>query len=124
VNGGDVFPKVLERKDGDSTCFICQRNPAEGHIRRYDVTVCRGCWDINWVGWPREHEARIIEHLKQATGAGAECVEAVPATVELHSTLAPSKPRRLIAHGICDGFPPLVAAILVRRDSGHARDCL
>jgi hypothetical protein len=65
VNGGDVFPKILERKDGESTCFICQRNPAEGHIRRYDITVCRGCWDVNWDGWPREHEARIIEHLKQ-----------------------------------------------------------
>jgi hypothetical protein len=45
-------------------CFICQRDPAERHIRRYEMNVCPGCWDRNWDGWPRPSEPRILEHLK------------------------------------------------------------
>jgi hypothetical protein len=45
-------------------CFVCQRDPAERHLRRYDIGVCRTCWDENWDGWPRTAEARLLEHLK------------------------------------------------------------
>ncbi len=48
----------------DAACFICQRNPASKDIPRYRFTVCRTCWDENWVGWEREHEPRILEHLE------------------------------------------------------------
>ena len=44
-------------------CFICQRDTAERHIRRYDMNVCRACWDRNWDGWPREDEPRILDRL-------------------------------------------------------------
>jgi hypothetical protein len=46
-------------------CFPCQRNPAEKYVERYDISVCRVCWDGNWDGWARDYETRIIEHLKQ-----------------------------------------------------------
>jgi hypothetical protein len=45
-------------------CFTCQRNTAEGYIARYDISVCRACWDGNWDGWARNYETRIIEHRK------------------------------------------------------------
>jgi hypothetical protein len=48
----------------DSPCFICQRNPAVKDIPRYRFAVCRICWDENWAGWEREHEARILKHLE------------------------------------------------------------
>jgi hypothetical protein len=47
----------------DRPCFICQRHPASMDVPRYRFSVCRECWDENWVGWSREHEARIIKHL-------------------------------------------------------------
>ena len=46
-------------------CFVCQHGPAEKCVKRYDFSVCRGCWSENWDGWARDHETRIIEHLKQ-----------------------------------------------------------
>jgi hypothetical protein len=47
----------------DLPCFICQRSPAVKDVPRYRFAVCRTCWDDNWVGWAREYEARILEHL-------------------------------------------------------------
>jgi hypothetical protein len=44
-------------------CFICQQHPANKAIPRYRFSVCRDCWDENWVGWGREHEPRILQHL-------------------------------------------------------------
>jgi hypothetical protein len=35
-----------------------------GRIKRYDIEVCRNCWEDNWNGWPKEHEARITAHLR------------------------------------------------------------
>ena len=29
-------------------CFICQRNPIAGRVARYDIEVCRDCWENNW----------------------------------------------------------------------------
>ena len=46
-------------------CFICQRNPIAGRIARYDIEVCRTCFEDNWNGWARQHEARIAEHLRE-----------------------------------------------------------
>ena len=46
-------------------CFTCQRNPAERFIARYGFPVCRACWDANWNGWARQHEKRIVDHLRQ-----------------------------------------------------------
>ena len=45
-------------------CFICQRNPIAGRVARYDIEVCRDCWENNWNGWAKQHEARIAQHLK------------------------------------------------------------
>lgn len=50
----------------DQPCFICQRNPTVKDVPRYRFSVCRVCWDDNWVGWPREHEPRILKHLADA----------------------------------------------------------
>ena len=45
-------------------CFICQHDAAERHVRRYQMSVCRACWDRNWDGWPRQYEARILQDLQ------------------------------------------------------------
>jgi hypothetical protein len=57
-------PIVIVEMESES-CFICQRNPVEGRIPRYDIEVCRRCWEDNWNGWAKEHEARIAEHLRR-----------------------------------------------------------
>ena len=44
-------------------CFICEQNPVAGRVARYDIEVCRDCWEDNWNGWARKHEPRIVEHL-------------------------------------------------------------
>jgi hypothetical protein len=47
----------------EGLCFICERNPGERDVPRYRFSVCRLCWDDAWLGWAREHEARILQHL-------------------------------------------------------------
>jgi hypothetical protein len=49
----------------ETLCFICERQPAERDVARYRFSVCRACWNDNWLGWGREHEARILRHLEQ-----------------------------------------------------------
>jgi len=33
-------------------------------IPRYQITVCRSCYDSNWDGWDDEFEKYLIDHLK------------------------------------------------------------
>ena len=46
-------------------CFICESNPPAKDVPRYRFSVCRVCWDDNWVGWARQHEPRILDHLRE-----------------------------------------------------------
>ena len=64
-------------------CFICQRNPIAGRVARYDIEVCRDCWENNWNGWAKQHEAAHRPTLEGEGigGAGAECVRAISAGV-------------------------------------------
>lgn len=56
------------------TCDLCGTSFQFGtgiydgkHIARYQLTVCRGCWEGNQDGWTSWLEAKLIEHL-QAKG--------------------------------------------------------
>ena len=60
------MPKELPK----TTCDIC-RSPFrygtryDGHVvERYQITVCRRCYDSNASGWSPAHEAMILGHLK------------------------------------------------------------
>ncbi|KFO67327.1 hypothetical protein ER57_11565 [Smithella sp. SCADC] len=33
-------------------------------IPRYQITVCRSCYNMNWDGWELGREKLLIEHLK------------------------------------------------------------
>jgi hypothetical protein len=46
-------------------CFVCRRKPVEIDVPRDRFSVCRACWDENWVGWAREHETLILKHLQE-----------------------------------------------------------
>lgn len=35
------------------------------YIPRYDITVCRTCWNSNWDGWAPHYEETLIAHLKK-----------------------------------------------------------
>ena len=35
------------------------------YIRRYELNVCKSCYDGNWEGWGPHCEERLIAHLKQ-----------------------------------------------------------
>lgn len=35
------------------------------HITRYQLTVCKTCWDGNWDGWNVEAEKKLIIHLNE-----------------------------------------------------------
>ena len=49
---------------GEPALLYLSAQPRRGRIKRYDIEVCRNCWEDNWNGWPKEHEARITEHLR------------------------------------------------------------
>jgi len=34
------------------------------HIARYQLTVCRGCWDANYDGWCPALEPALLAHLE------------------------------------------------------------
>ncbi len=53
------------------SCFFCGGRFRFGnhiyngqHIARYQVTVCRSCYDGNWDGWAPRYETRLIAHLQ------------------------------------------------------------
>ena len=61
---------VTERPKFMQTCGLCGQNFQFGigvyagkHIARYNLTVCRGCWDANHDGWAPWFEAKLIAHL-------------------------------------------------------------
>lgn len=35
------------------------------HLDRYEMTVCRLCYDVNWDGWGPAREAAILDHLRE-----------------------------------------------------------
>jgi len=52
-------------------CFICNNQFTMGphvydlrHIDRYNIHVCRVCYDGNWDGWAPDYEKRLIKHLE------------------------------------------------------------
>ena len=59
-------PKAMIR------CFMCDREFQMGpqryegrYIRRYQISVCKICYDGNWDGWGPDNEERLINHLKK-----------------------------------------------------------
>lgn len=34
-------------------------------ISRYQISVCKSCWDGNWDGWAPHYEQRLIAHLQK-----------------------------------------------------------
>ena len=53
-------------------CFVCgksiQMGPVrhDGHfIRRYQVTLCTNCSDMNRIGWAPRNEVRLLAHLAE-----------------------------------------------------------
>jgi hypothetical protein len=37
----------------------------EGHmLKSYGIMICKGCWEVNWDGFSRRHEPKLIEALK------------------------------------------------------------
>ncbi len=54
------------------SCFICTNEYEMGfgvydgkYIRRYDINVCKGCYDGNWDGWNPANEKKLIDHLNE-----------------------------------------------------------
>ena len=57
-----------------SVCFMCGEQFQMGppphlydgkYIRRYDIAICRMCYDANWDGWAPLWEEQLIRHLKE-----------------------------------------------------------
>lgn len=53
-------------------CFMCgseyQMGPHQydgKYIPKYQIGVCRGCYDGNWDGWAPHCEEKLIAHLKK-----------------------------------------------------------
>jgi hypothetical protein len=53
-------------------CFMCAKGFQMGPhrydgkvIRRYQISVCSGCWGANWDGWAPHLERRLISHLAE-----------------------------------------------------------
>lgn len=53
-------------------CFTCGRQFQFGphlyagtFIRRYQVCVCKACYDSNWDGWAPHYEQLLIAHLEE-----------------------------------------------------------
>jgi len=56
--------KIMQR------CFMCGSEYQFGphrydgkYISRYQISVCRSCYDSNWDGWAH-YEPRLVAHLK------------------------------------------------------------
>lgn len=52
------------------TCGLCGTSFQFGtgvydgkHIARYQLTVCRGCWEGNHDGWAKWLETKLVAHL-------------------------------------------------------------
>ncbi len=35
------------------------------HIARYNLDVCKTCYDGNWDGWAPHYEEKLLAHLKE-----------------------------------------------------------
>lgn len=53
-------------------CFMCDNEFQFGphrydgkYVPRYDIWVCRICYNGNWDGWGPQFEDRLIEHLNK-----------------------------------------------------------
>jgi hypothetical protein len=53
-------------------CDLCNKEFQFGphkfdgkHIPRYQITVCKPCWDGNWDGWAPHLEKRLISHIEK-----------------------------------------------------------
>jgi hypothetical protein len=62
----------MERKKMMLDCKVCNSSFQFGpgvydgkHIRAYNMTVCKTCWDSNWDGWNPSAEAVILRHLEE-----------------------------------------------------------
>ncbi len=54
------------------SCFACGSTFQFGphiydgkHIRKYEITVCSGCYEGNWDGWAPHYEEKILKHLNE-----------------------------------------------------------
>jgi len=55
-----------------SVCFMCGSQSRMGphvydgkHVRSYDISVCKSCYEGNWDGWASHYEQRLLAHLKE-----------------------------------------------------------
>lgn len=66
VEGTGHDTKIFER------CFTCggefrygpQRYDGRA-INRYDIAVCRACYEGNWDGWAPHYEEKLVAHLDE-----------------------------------------------------------
>jgi hypothetical protein len=60
----------MAQEGNDYPCFTCghpfQMGPHRygAFIPRYQISVCRTCYEANWDGWSPRHDERLIEYLK------------------------------------------------------------
>jgi hypothetical protein len=54
------------------TCQLCSDSYQMGRhiydgkqIPRYQLGVCKPCYDGNWDGWGSDHETKLLFHLKE-----------------------------------------------------------
>jgi hypothetical protein len=55
--------------------YLCQMCGAEyhmgahrydgKHIPRYNLDVCKSCYESNWDGWAPHYESKLVEHLRK-----------------------------------------------------------
>ncbi len=58
--------KIMVRCDMCGNQFQMGPHVYDGkYIKRYDLSVCKLCYDGNWDGWGPNHEDRLIQHLKE-----------------------------------------------------------
>lgn len=55
-----------------ATCQMCGSEFQMGrgiyngkHISRYDLDVCKTCYESNWDGWAPQFEPKLLAHIKE-----------------------------------------------------------
>ncbi len=47
-------------------CYLCLAGPAFKRVPKYNIQVCRGCWDSAEQGWPQQFEGSLFQALSRA----------------------------------------------------------
>ncbi|RLB11107.1 MAG: hypothetical protein DRG39_04810 [Deltaproteobacteria bacterium] len=62
----------MENEKFRRQCFICNGKFQFGphrydgkYISKYNIIVCRNCYNANWDGWAPDYEEKLILHLKK-----------------------------------------------------------